>query len=90
MALKTGQVSLSLSGAPSATAETAQVVLMDGTLAKIPELFWLGDDFEQIIQKNLVISFILSCLIIPVFYLLIYWSCDQHDHLLPKLLHQIR
>ncbi len=70
IALKKAQVSLSLSGASSAATDTAQIVLMDGTLAKIPEIFRLGDDFEKTMKKNLVISFIPGFLIIPGIYLL--------------------
>ncbi len=70
IALKKAHVSLSLSGASSAATDTAQVVLMDGTLAKVPEFFRLGDQFEQTMQKNLVISFVPGFLIIPGIYLL--------------------
>jgi Cu2+-exporting ATPase len=65
IALKTAQVSLSLSGASSAATDTAQIVLTDGKLTKIPELFQLSDKFERTMQKNLMLSFIPGCLIIP-------------------------
>ncbi len=70
IALKTAQVSLSLRGASSAATDTAQVVMMDGTLQKIPELFRLADDFEQTMQKNLAISFAPSIFSIAGVYLL--------------------
>ena len=65
IALKTAHVSLSLSGASSAATDTAQIVLMDGRLVKIPELFWFSDNFERTMQKNLIFSYIPACLIIP-------------------------
>jgi Cu2+-exporting ATPase len=57
IALKAAQVSLSLRGASSAATDTAQVVMMDGTLQKVPKLFHLADEFEQTMQKNMFISF---------------------------------
>ncbi len=70
IALKTAQVSLSLRGASGAATDTAQVVMMDGTLQKMPELFRLADDFEQTMQKNLAISFIPGIFTIAGIYLL--------------------
>ncbi|MEL6710552.1 MAG: heavy metal translocating P-type ATPase [Pseudomonadota bacterium] len=70
IALKTAQVSLSLRGASSAATDTAQVVMMDGTLQKVPELFRLADDFEHTMQKNLAISFVPGIITIAGIYLL--------------------
>ena len=70
IALKTAQVSLSLRGASSAATDTAQVVMMDGTLQKVPELFHLADDFEKTMQKNLAISFVPGIFTIVGIYLL--------------------
>ncbi|XCN72935.1 MAG: heavy metal translocating P-type ATPase [Candidatus Electrothrix aestuarii] len=56
VALKTAQVSVSLKGASTAATDTAQVILMDGTLNNLPSLFEAADDFEETMQRNLVIS----------------------------------
>ncbi len=70
IALKTSQVSLSLRGASSAATDTAQVVMMDGTLQQIPRLFCLADDFEQTMRKNMFISFVPGIFVISGVYLL--------------------
>jgi Cu2+-exporting ATPase len=70
IALKTAQVSVSLQGASSAATDTAQVVFMDGTLKKLPELLAIADDFEKTMQKNLAISVVPGIFSIAGVYLL--------------------
>lgn len=56
IALKKAQVSISLRGATTVATDTAQIVLMDQTLAQLPFLFDLGRDLD----RNLRTSFLLS------------------------------
>ena len=56
VALKTAQVSVSLKGASTAATDTAQVILMDGTLNNLIPLFETADEFEETMRRNLVIS----------------------------------
>ncbi|MCI5132961.1 MAG: hypothetical protein D3904_15960 [Candidatus Electrothrix sp. EH2] len=70
MALKTAQVSVSLQGASTAATDTAQVILMDSTLNSLPSLFEAADDFEETMQRNLVISIAPGISIIGGVYLL--------------------
>jgi Cu2+-exporting ATPase len=53
IALKAAQVSISLKGASSLATDTAQIVLMDGTLEHLPSLFALSDEFEHTMRSNL-------------------------------------
>ncbi|MGB1250408.1 MAG: heavy metal translocating P-type ATPase [Candidatus Promineifilaceae bacterium] len=46
IALKQADASISLAGATSAATDTAQMVLMDGTLTQLPQLFNMSDDFH--------------------------------------------
>lgn len=52
LALKNADVSISLAGATSAAVDTAQIVLMDGSLTHLEALFGLADEFEQVIDRN--------------------------------------
>lgn len=45
IALKTANASISLRGATTVATDTAQVVLMDGSLTQLPQLFTLAGDF---------------------------------------------
>ncbi|CAK0764253.1 Heavy metal translocating P-type ATPase [Gammaproteobacteria bacterium] len=56
IALKTAQVSISLRGASTAATDTAQIILMDGTLNHLNNIFDIAHDF----QKNMKINFISS------------------------------
>ena len=53
IALKQADASLSLSGATSAATDTAQMVLMDGTLAQLPTLFDISDRFHTNTNRTL-------------------------------------
>lgn len=52
IALKTAQVSISLCGASTVATDTAQIVLMDGTLNQLDELFTIAADFERNMHLN--------------------------------------
>lgn len=52
IALKTAQISVSLRGASTAATDTAQIVLMDGHLGHLPEIFKIADEFENTMQAN--------------------------------------
>lgn len=57
VALNAADVSVSLTGASKAATDSAQVVLMDGTLNQLMRLFELADEFERDMYFNSVISF---------------------------------
>ncbi len=58
IALKAANVSISLSGASTVATDTAQVILMDGDLAKIESLFEISKAFEKNMQTNYLNSMI--------------------------------
>lgn len=70
IALKSAQVSISLKGASSAATDTAQIIFMDGTLNHLESLFQFADEFEETMQRNLVISIVPGIIIIGGVYLL--------------------
>lgn len=53
IALKQATVSVSLSGATTAATDTAQTILMDGTLEHLPSLFKIGDRFDGNMRGNI-------------------------------------
>lgn len=55
-ALKEANVSISLRGATSAAVDTAQVILMDGSLSNLIDLFDASQDFAAAQKKNLLIT----------------------------------
>jgi heavy metal translocating P-type ATPase len=57
IALKSAQVSISLKGASSAAIDTAQIILMDGSLRHLSSLFKLVDEFEATMRRATVIGF---------------------------------
>jgi len=69
VALKSAQVSISLKGASTAATDTAQIILMDGTLNKLKFLFECSDTYEQAIRANLLWSFGPSIVTIGGIYL---------------------
>ena len=70
IALKSAQVSISLKGASSAATDTAQVVLMDGTLGYLSKLFQIADEFEHTMRNNLLLSIAPGIINIGGIYLL--------------------
>jgi len=53
IALKQADVSVSLSGASTIATDTAQIILMDGSLKQIPKLFEIANAFERNMKGNL-------------------------------------
>jgi len=53
IAMRKAEVSISLRGATTAATDTAQIILMDGSLSKLPELFGLAQEFERRLAQNL-------------------------------------
>ena len=60
IAMKKANVSISLRGATTVATDTAQIVLMDGTLGQIGPLFELAVEFEENMRSNLLLSTIPS------------------------------
>ncbi len=58
IALKSANVSISLSGASTVATDTAQIILMDGDLARIESLFEISKAFEKNMQANFINSMI--------------------------------
>lgn len=56
IALKKAHVSISLSGASSIAVDAAAIVLMDGNLAKLPQLFAISQDFAGNLRNGFRIS----------------------------------
>ena len=70
LAMKKADVSISLSGATSIATDTAQIVLMDGTLSQFCTLFDITKSLNSYLQKTLVITFGSSVLILGGAFLL--------------------
>jgi Cu2+-exporting ATPase len=73
IALKKAKVSISLRGATTLATDTAQIVLMDGKLTKLIDLFKIAQEFEENLKINLAISTIPAFLCIGGVFLL-RWS----------------
>ncbi|MFK7905368.1 MAG: heavy metal translocating P-type ATPase [Chitinophagales bacterium] len=70
IALDKADISISLSGASTIATDTAQIVLMSGTLHQLPLLFHLGAQFEQHMKNNLKACIVPSVLTIGgIFFL---------------------
>lgn len=70
IALKEAHVGVSLKGASTAATDTAQVILMDGTLEQLYSLFKVADEFEETMKRNLTIAIAPGALTIGGVYLL--------------------
>ncbi|MFK5971575.1 MAG: HAD-IC family P-type ATPase [Candidatus Marithrix sp.] len=57
IAMKKANVSISLRGATSIATDTAQVILMDGTLFHLCTLFDISKSLDSYLQKMLAITF---------------------------------
>jgi heavy metal translocating P-type ATPase len=57
VAMKKANVSLSLKGATSLATDTAQIILMDGTLSHLCTLFDISKSLESYLRKMLAITF---------------------------------
>ena len=58
IALKKANVSISIKGATTVATDTAQIVLMDGTLSQLEQLFHIASSFENNMKNNFKISMI--------------------------------
>ena len=56
IALKTADASISLSGATTVATDTAQIVMMDGTLRGLPQTFAIAREFHNNTKINLALS----------------------------------
>ena len=65
IALKKANVSVSLRGASTIATDTAQIILMDGSLNQIVRLFDLSQDFDATMEAALVTTMIPGSIIIP-------------------------
>ena len=57
-ALKKADVSISLRGATSAAVDTAQIILMDGSMSNLPGLFDAAEDFASAQKSNLALTIV--------------------------------
>ncbi|MEZ4725532.1 MAG: heavy metal translocating P-type ATPase [Caldilineaceae bacterium] len=64
IALKKANVSISLRGATTVATDTAQIVLMDGALQQLPDLFTLADEFNHNMRLGFAAAIIPGFLII--------------------------
>ncbi len=64
IALKQADVSISLSGASTIAIDTAQIILMDGDLARIESLFEISREFEKNMKTNFMLSMIPGVIIL--------------------------
>ncbi len=69
IALKKANVSVSIKGATTVATDTAQIVLMDGTLSQLGKLFDIASDFEVNMKNNFKISMIPGFICIGGVYL---------------------
>ncbi len=70
IALKSAHISISLKGASTAAMDTAQIVLMDGTLNAVEKLLQLSDEFEDTMQSSFLYSMAPGIINIAGVYLL--------------------
>ena len=70
IALKSAQVSISLKGSATAATDTAQIILMDGTLNHLKQLFHLADEFENTMHSNFLTTIIPGVICISGVYFL--------------------
>lgn len=52
IAMRKAEVSISLRGATTAATDSAQIILMDGNLRRLPKLFVLAEKFERRLKGN--------------------------------------
>jgi len=70
IALKSAQVSISLKGASTAATDTAQIILMDGTLKHLSQVFQLADEFEKTMHSNFLSTIVPGVICIGGVYVL--------------------
>lgn len=70
IALKQANTSVSLSGATTVALDTAQIVMLEGNLHKLPALFELSRDFENNMRICMITNIVPSIILIwGIFYL---------------------
>jgi len=62
IAMQKAHVSISLSGASAAAKDTANIILMDGTLQHLSKLHVLSDDFKRNMNMALILSIVPSAI----------------------------
>ena len=89
IALKTANVSLSLRGVTTIAIDTAQIVLMSGNLAQLPNIFVVADEFAANMRLNFTLGFLSAAIIYTLSLLAgsvnkteIYPNKHRHRHLL--------
>lgn len=60
IALKQADVSISLSGATSIATDTAQIILMDGSVCQLEKLFMISKDFRNTFTRVITVSVVPS------------------------------
>lgn len=70
IALKSAQISISLKGASTAATDTAQIILMDGTLNHLRTVFQLSDEFENTMHNNFLTTIVPGVICIGGVYFL--------------------
>ncbi|MEM6405113.1 MAG: heavy metal translocating P-type ATPase [Pseudomonadota bacterium] len=73
IALKQANVSISLGGATTIAMDTAQIVLMDSQLTQLPDIFSLGKEFNQHLDRCFATTLVPDILAIASTYLF-HWS----------------
>lgn len=58
IALKQANVSISMRGASTIATDTAQIVMMDGSLSQLIHLFEIAEDFENTMRASIVLSIV--------------------------------
>lgn len=58
IAMKKANISISLSGATSVATDTAQIILMDGSLKKLDELLTLAHELDKNLQKGWIFNIV--------------------------------
>lgn len=69
IAMKTADISISLSGATSIATDVAQIVLMDGSLKHLVDLFEISDSLEKNLETCLLINIVPGVITIASTYL---------------------
>ena len=69
IAMKTADISISLSGATTIATDVANIVLMDGTLNHLPDLFDISDSLEENLKNSLILNVVPGVVTIACAYL---------------------
>jgi Cu2+-exporting ATPase len=69
IAMKEANISISLSGATSIATDVAQIVLMDGTLNHLADLFEISSSLERNLQNSLIINLVPGAITVASAYI---------------------